>query len=850
VLIVSAGEVGRSPESKRDDPSFHNWTTKLYCPGRQEAGFVRVAVGSVPHEIAGKEGREVLTKLRRTKTGFRAPAPARAAAGAGRVAPAQAPLGIALALSVLLGVGCFAVVTAAVVLVVQPTEILGGPLTQRQDAETALYLAGFFVILPLALIAGPRIADAIASGTSREGLSFVIAALVAAMSVAVITARVLPWESAADSLAAFAVWWVVAAAALARATRPAPWELLLRHARLAPQAWFAAAVLGLASLLAFTSLHTIDLLTLLVGAAVAIAILAAFRRGLEAHLPKPRGPWGLALDAAVVVLLALVIPDLVIFRPDAGGFETYRASIIGFHQDFLLGPANQVLAGDAVLVNTASQYGVLPIYLLAGWFKLVPIGYGTTGFLDGVLYVFLFVAGFCVLRLCGTSRLLSAGAMAFALVVLLYNLVYPVGALLQHGPLRFGIPMGVVLGAVIEVREPRLERLGAGIQILLLGLSAIWALETFAFTVATLAALLAFQTWIRSPSERRHWLLRRVALGLAACVTAQALLAAATVVFAGQLPDWGQYGAYMNELLLGKLGDITYDFSRWSPGIPVGVAYAASAAAVVLVARRRRDLAVREKVAFTGLAGTTVYGIALFLYFDNRSATGILPYVSFPAVLAGTLWLSLLLRGALSESRAARLGGLALALSTALLPFAVAGSSFGARFSDTALAYLAPGGESLSSALHRLWHPPPLDPRAPAGQAMLDRFMPGQRRVLILASSNLQSEILIRSERANALPFDDPFEDSFVGTPSRPTMSRSVAELRPGDRLLLQETGLRVLAAFERQPFPDVLRRLPEFPDALTLEQAWILRLIGERFTLRIIGRDPQGFVVASLEPK
>ena len=113
---------------------------------------------------------------------------------------------------------------------------------------------------------------------------------------------------------------------------------------------------------------------------------------------------------------------------------------------------------------------------------------------------------------------------------------------------------------------------------------------------------------------------------------------------------------------------------------------------------------------------------------------------------------------------------------------------------------------------------------------MLDRFMPGQRRVLILVSSNLQNEILIRSGRASALPFDDPFEDAFVGTPSVSTMRRAVAELRPGDRLLLQRTGLRILAAFKSQPSGNVFGRLPEFPDALTVEQAWILRRIGERF--------------------
>src|SRR4029453_10973224 len=105
----------------------------------------------------------------------------------------------------------------------------------------------------------------------------------------------------------------------------------------------------------------------------------------------------------------------------------------------------QLLHGGAMLVDTASQYGVGVIYFLAGWFQLVPIGYGTLGVLGGILFACVYAAGYSVLRMAGVGRLLAATALAVAVVVLIYNLVFPVGALpAQHGPLRFGLPMLVV----------------------------------------------------------------------------------------------------------------------------------------------------------------------------------------------------------------------------------------------------------------------------------------------------------------------------------------------------------------------------------------------------------------------
>jgi hypothetical protein len=760
----------------------------------------------------------------------------------------QAPLGPTLALTVALAIGLFVLVLGLVLILTSPTPLPPPLGEQEQDVESALYLAAFLIILPVALIAVPRLADAIAAGPNAGALSVLVAFLVATLAASILVVRVLPGGgSVVEALGVVGVWWLGAVALLGRATRARPWAWLHGVAHLAPFAWALAGALVLGTLLAFTSLGSISPLPVALGAVAVPAALLVYARGGTGLPPVPRR-WGVAIDALVIVVCLLAIPDLVIFGSDSP-FGAFTNGVIQFHHDFFLGPVNEVLHGSAVLVDTASQYGVGSLYFLAGWFELAPIGYGTLGFLDSALFALFFAAAYCVLRIAGTPRLLAGGGLALGVIALIYNLEYSVGSLPQHGPLRFGLPMIVILAAVGEARWPRRSGAALAAQLFVVALSSVWALEAFAYTVGTFGAIACFRAWALPGPGRLASLVRTGALTAVACVAAHVVFAAATLAATEQLPDWGQYLAYLNEFLFGQVGDITYDFSHWSAGLPVGAAYLASAAAFVLVIRRRRDLVEGEPAALIALCGITAYGIVLFTYFVNRSADHILPYVSLPALMAGTLWLSLLLRGALVESRSLRLGGLAFALPLAVLLVSVAWSSVGSRFPRTALAHAVPGGEPLGEVLHRLWHPPPIVPSAPEGEALLNRYMPGEGRVPIIVTPDLETEILIRSDRANGLGLSYPPEDSFVPSQTLPHVRRAVEELRPGDRLLMQTVALKVLAAYRAQPSRDPLTD-PVNQKVLAPLQEWALKRIGQRFGIRVIHRDDQGFVVATLTPR
>jgi hypothetical protein len=786
------------------------------------------------------------TEYRGTDTARRQGATATEPEGRGLTARSRAGFGPTLALTMTLALAAYTVVLALVMLAIEPTPIPDFDLVQTQRAESLLYGAAF-VIVALALVVGPLLADRIAARSGPGAGSLTIACLAGALAASVLVARVLPDGGVVEALAVIGVWWIGAIVLLERSARGRLPGRLAGTERV-PYAWGAAGALTLAALLAFTTVASISVLPLAIGVvAVPAAVLWYARRPAGTPGAAPSAWPGRAVDGGVILLLLWLVPNLVIFS--AGPLGSFNPSVAQFHHDLWLGPVNEMLAGRPLLVDTAAQYGIAPIYLLAGWFQLAPIGYGTLGFLDGLLYVLLLCGGYVVLRIAGVSRLLAAGTLAFAVVVVIYNLEFPVGFLPQHGPLRFGLPMALILAATAGARWPRHEGWAWGVQLAVVGLSSIWSLEAFAYTAFTFAAIVAFQAWMRTRARRVTWLARRAGVALLACVVANLLFVSATLAFTGELPDYGWYLGFLEAFLLGNLSEITYDLTPWSGGIALGAGYAASAAALVLLIRRRRDLVEREWPTVIAACGTTAYGIALFTYFVDRSPDHVLPYVAFPLVLVGALWLSLLLRPGMVGSRSVRLGGLALALSLVVLLVSVAWSSIGDRFEQSPLGHVVPGGDSLGEGLEGLWEPPPLDPSAPRGEELLARYMPEEDRVVIVTSPDLATEILIRSGRSNRLAFSYPLEDSFVRSRLIPALGRSVDELRPGERMLLQAAGLKAFRELQRRPDRDVLND-PVADSGLIPEQQLALQEIGRRFDAGVIHRDESGFVVVALEPR
>ena len=720
---------------------------------------------------------------------------------------------------------------------------------QRQSVKTDVYLISFLVILPLSLLVGPRIADAIAGGPNARGLPSFAAGLAALLGAALVVVHFsggLPWGAGVKGLlVGVLVWAALAAAALWRVLRGGRWGALEWLQRTWPAPAALAALLAFVVLLCLTSSASLGAVPLVIGAAAAAIVLVAYRR-----LRLPRlGRWGWAIDAVVVGVLLLAVPDVVVFKNPVGIPDIFvDPGIVQFQHDYILGSVNQVLGGGALLVNDpVSQYGVGLIYFVAGWFQIAPIGYGTFALLDVLLTAVFYIAGYAVLRLAGVGRLLAAAALALGVVALVYNFAYYVGQLPEEGPLRFGLPMIVLLGAVAAARLPRAAAWWRALTLVGLGVAAVWAFEAFAYTAVTYVAVVAAQAWLEAPGGRRRWLVRWLLLGLGAIVAAHVVFALATLIGSGHLPDWGQYLAYGREFLLGgRAGSITYGFANWSPGLAVYAGALISAAAVVLLCRRRPGLARSSPARTVALAGSTMYAIAILSYTDNRSSTYLFLYVALPLLIAATLWLSLWLAPSSGLAPRLRLSGLAAALAVAVLLLAGAWPQIGTHFNRTALAHFYPGG-GLRAALHRLWHSPAFDPRTPVGIRLLDRYV-GARRVIILLPTvpDLGTEILIRSHRSNLLPIGDPKADGLVPSVWLPRVRAALRSIRPGQRILIDDEALTAIREL-RNPAADPLRAPV---DGGGVEAEWILRYLDQRFRIQPVVRAPDGLIVAQLEAR
>lgn len=764
----------------------------------------------------------------------------------------RAPFGTTLALMSAVAFAAFLLVMAGIWIVHPPPHVtgylaLGGD--QNQGTKTGLYVFGFGVLPPLVLWRVPRMAAAIARGPNGAALPALVSALVAALALAILLVKasaLLPWDDGTPTvLVAVALWGALAACVLVRAARSRPWEPAHRLAGSESRVRLLAGLLVLGTVVSVGELKTVSPLGLAVALVLALAVLADWARMRRRAV---RGRLGVALDVALGALVLLAVPDVVIFPPAAGIPNLLtRIGIMQFHHDFLLGPANQLLAGGTLLVDQpVSQYGVGSIYALAGWFHIAPVGYGTLGLFDGLFTALVWVAGYAVLRLARCPRPLAAGAVAVGVVVLVYNFAYPVGGIPQQGPFRFGLPMGVLLAAVAGARFPRRARVANACALGVLAVASLWALEAFVYSLLVYATVVVTHAGIAPPAGRWRRLLREAVVVLGVVVAAHVLFALATLLGSGSLPDWGQYAAFVRAFLLGgEAGSITYGFPRWPPGLAVAVLYGVSALALALLVRRRPDLTEREPSATIAVAGATAYGIALFSYADNRSGTYLLLYVALPALLVAALWLSILLRESSGASTATRRAALAFSLSVAVVLVGTAWPAAGAHFSDSALARAVPGGKGLRPALERLWHLPPIDPRSPVGERLIARYMPKRNRALVLVTPDLGTEILVRSRRANELPLGDPIGESFVSQSRLGVLGDAVARLRPGERMLMDRATLAALATLRAHPSADPLKLFAHTAQAPL--EGWALQRIERRFALRPIHRDPTGLVVVEL---
>lgn len=727
---------------------------------------------------------------------------------------------------------------------------LVGP-TQR--AERALYLAAFVLLLPVTVLTAAKLAS---DERRRSVLPLMAIVAAAGFTLLLLGSRLLTLGAAAPSWAPAAKLVAVAAlgaALLALVERPCWAAPLARIPRPARRGWPAplSGAAALAALLAVFLPSGVTVWKVALSLAVAALAALAYLRVSRRTLPRPLA---LGADLLVPLLIVLAVVDLTGPYPPgqelSSGGPLSPASIVPIaqvHQSFYLGPANDVLHGRVLQVDTGAVYGPGTIYVLALWFKLAPIGYGTLAIFGGLVTAVQCVLGWAALRLSGCGRILAAGTLLAAVLGTVLAALGSPGLFLNVGGLRFAPPYVLILIALLAARRGEAGRTTTAGLLVALATTSLISIEVFAYSAATFVAIVGFgaATSSRSFSEGARTFGGALARGIGACVAAHILFALGTRAYGGDWPDWGWYLAYVStwsksELLGGTV-------APWSAGWVLGGVYFASLAAVAVLLAVSRQQVRRMAVPFLTISASATLGAVYLTYFISHPNDMFLPFIALPALIVCAVWLRVLLAG---EGLPAPVRGAGVALAAWILAMVLATSFSGAmhRWPRTALAHLMPGGRSFVGDLQREWDSPPLDSRATRAEALLERYFPSDR-ALVLVEPDLGMEALIRSGRANLLPISYPYQDQVVPRETRPRVSKAIGRLTAGTPMLVQlgrpgssaaSPTLRVLRAFLAVGPRERLGPL----------QHYTLRQIQTRFRFQPVATGPDGLAVVRLVPR
>ena len=632
--------------------------------------------------------------------------------------------------------------------------------SHKQNAESAIYLLMIVLVSPAALLLAWLAVSKIRSGPNCGCLPGLVSALVVPLGFGlylVSHSTDLPWGRGVDpTLILGCAWAVLALAAVLAACRDREMPGLAKLETFERPLMAAAALAVVAAVLSVVKFEHVDLVALLVGLVAVGLATWAYASQRVPDLPRR---WGIAFDVLCVLVVILAVPHLADGDPGTNGYgSAYINQIVQFHQGLFLGVASQILGGSTLLVDTVSQYGIGSIYLIAAFFEIAPAGLSTLAFFDGLLSGLVFGMAYGVLRMSGVNRVVAAVAMATAVITLAWGLTYPIGALLQHGAIRFGLPMVLIAPVVAGMRWPRTWPVMKWVALAVVGISSIWALEGFLYVTATVAGLIVMSTVWAEPGTRISHLLKACAAVIASWVTTHLLFVLVTLLASGSLPDWGLYLTYLREFLSGEVGDFTYDMTAWSPGLAVFAVYVISAFGIASLSIGRREFVLARKPAFYALASLTAYGLMLFSYFDNRSVEHVLPYVSLPALLVLAVWLGLILERANAAPKTLKVIAVATALSLAAVAVSSVWPAATERGKSSMLAFAIPGGKSLPDALDRTWNAPPVRPSSETGHQLIDEYFPDQDAVPVVTIPDLDIEMLVRSGRHNQLGINDASE--------------------------------------------------------------------------------------------
>jgi hypothetical protein len=564
----------------------------------------------------------------------------------------------------------------------------------------------------------------------------------------------------------------------------------------------SAPVLMLIAALPFVPSSALKPEDIVLAGACAVAVASL----LTVPVAVPRA-WRRTVDAGVIALCTLVVFSV-------GPLPL----VLALNQNYFLGPANDVLHGHPMLVSTFSQYGVGLIDAIAAFYKLFPIGYGSFMLLLSALTSVLFAAIYVVLRLSTRSQVIAIAGLVVAVVLDVFGQLDFYTYFPSTGVLRFGLPWLVILLSVAGARAEQRARVFDGLLLATVAVAATWSGETGVYCLGAACAIAC----LRAATRERPWRLRLrfAAADIArlggASVSGVLLFTLAIRGATGTWPDWGGYINFVSLYTVGTLGALP--IAGWSPGLALGAMYACSAVTIVAIAVARPDVVRDHQPAFYATAGLTAFGALVFTYFLGRAAPNNLIHVSPPAIALGFVWVGIA-RTTIPDRRVVAIVTGVVIFIGSLVVFAERGNAE-LKYPTTALAAVLGRSAGIATELRSLGHNPVVEPEAAHVAGFVSSL--GRRRdtLTIILYPSVESEALLRLDRANAVGTSNPCQESLTSLGTA-RVATEIRALRPGGMLVTSSS--------------------PADAGTLLPIQQYALALIRSRFTPHRIGADGHG---------
>jgi hypothetical protein len=200
-----------------------------------------------------------------------------------------------------------------------------------------------------------------------------------------------------------------------------------------------------------------------------VGAMACLLAVVEARFKSFRLP--IRLCSAAVIAVALVTTALV--GPNVNGDLNWIMTFSVF-----LGPAIRVMAGGLPLIDTFSQYGILPFVLFAGMFStVVAPSYPSSAFIVGLVN-----AAYILVALAIMARFVRVSVfVACAAGLLTIGIVPAWFGIPQNGGLRFLPPLLTAAALACQRREQHLSCFALATLLL----ASFWSIEAFTWSALT-----------------------------------------------------------------------------------------------------------------------------------------------------------------------------------------------------------------------------------------------------------------------------------------------------------------------------------------------------------------------------